>query len=88
MGAHLKDVLNPVNVDFDVWHQRDTRVAIRANDRLACERPNIYICEVNIREIIENIDTLELLKLMLESVTGTGTLDFVIVIRQSQYEKR
>ncbi|XP_063893171.1 uncharacterized protein LOC110373470 isoform X1 [Helicoverpa armigera] len=43
--AHLKDVLNPVNVDFDVWHQRDTRVAIRANDLLACERPNIYICE-------------------------------------------
>ncbi|CAH0605831.1 unnamed protein product [Chrysodeixis includens] len=45
VGAHLKDVLNPVNQDFDVWHQRDTRVAIRANDHLACERPNIYICE-------------------------------------------
>uniref|UniRef100_A0A2A4IZC6 G-protein coupled receptors family 2 profile 1 domain-containing protein n=1 Tax=Heliothis virescens TaxID=7102 RepID=A0A2A4IZC6_HELVI len=45
VGAHLKDVLNPVNADFDVWHQRDTRVAIRANDLLACERPNIYICE-------------------------------------------
>ncbi|KAH9638452.1 hypothetical protein HF086_016777, partial [Spodoptera exigua] len=43
--AHLKDVLNPVNTDFNVWHQRDTRVAIRSNTQLACERPNIYICE-------------------------------------------
>ncbi|CAH1647194.1 unnamed protein product [Spodoptera littoralis] len=45
VGAHLKDVLNPVNTEFDVWHQRDARVAIRSNEHLACERPNIYICE-------------------------------------------
>lgn len=46
VGAyHFNDDLNPVNVGIDVWHQRDTRVAIRANDRLACERPNIYFCE-------------------------------------------
>ncbi|XP_075971696.1 uncharacterized protein LOC142973647 [Anticarsia gemmatalis] len=43
--AFVHDVLNPVNADLDVWHPRAARVAIKANEQLTCERPNIYICE-------------------------------------------
>ncbi|CAF4812434.1 unnamed protein product [Pieris macdunnoughi] len=39
------DGLNPVSVDLSVWHQRSPRVALRTNAQLACEKPNIYICE-------------------------------------------
>ncbi|XP_045494560.1 calcitonin gene-related peptide type 1 receptor-like [Colias croceus] len=43
--AYFSDGLNPVRVDLSVWHQRNPRVALRTNDQLACEKPNIYICE-------------------------------------------
>ncbi|RVE44815.1 hypothetical protein evm_010528 [Chilo suppressalis] len=43
----VNDILNPVNTEFDLWQQqRNARVAIRTNEQVECERPDIYFCEV------------------------------------------
>ncbi|XP_028166248.1 uncharacterized protein LOC114357030 [Ostrinia furnacalis] len=42
---YFNDILNPANLEIDVWHQRNARVAIRTNDKLDCEQQNVYICE-------------------------------------------
>ncbi|CAH0407274.1 unnamed protein product [Chilo suppressalis] len=42
----VNDILNPVNTEFDLWQQqRNARVAIRTNEQVECERPDIYFCE-------------------------------------------
>ncbi|VVD01850.1 unnamed protein product [Leptidea sinapis] len=35
-----------LNLDHNVWHQRYPRLALKTNDQLICQKPNIYICEV------------------------------------------
>ncbi|VVD01851.1 unnamed protein product [Leptidea sinapis] len=34
-----------LNLDHNVWHQRYPRLALKTNDQLICQKPNIYICE-------------------------------------------
>ncbi|KAM3967358.1 neuropeptide receptor B3 [Aphomia sociella] len=41
---YYSDGLSPVREALDVWHPRNTRLAIRTN-QLDCERPDVYICE-------------------------------------------
>ncbi|CAH2071311.1 unnamed protein product, partial [Iphiclides podalirius] len=43
--AYLDDIQNPVKSDRSIWSPRQPRVATRTNDELACDKPNVYICE-------------------------------------------
>ncbi|XP_030025544.2 calcitonin receptor-like protein 1 [Manduca sexta] len=41
----LDDAIDPVELDFEEWHQRDSRLAIPLINQPNCERRNIYVCE-------------------------------------------
>ncbi|XP_068631143.1 uncharacterized protein [Battus philenor] len=43
--VYLDDILDPVKGDVSIWYPRSPRVATATNDKLACEKPNVYICE-------------------------------------------
>ncbi|XP_032513116.2 calcitonin gene-related peptide type 1 receptor-like isoform X2 [Danaus plexippus] len=45
VDCYYNNGLNPVRVDLSVWHQRTPRVAVQSNEKLSCEKPNLYICE-------------------------------------------
>ncbi|KAJ0178794.1 hypothetical protein K1T71_005569 [Dendrolimus kikuchii] len=45
VNCYMNDVLNPTQLDFGVWHQRDTRLAASSDNQPSCERRNFYICE-------------------------------------------
>ncbi|XP_013165175.1 PREDICTED: uncharacterized protein LOC106116018 isoform X1 [Papilio xuthus] len=44
-AEYLNSFVDPVKSEQSIWQPRHPRVAFTTNEQLACDKPNVYICE-------------------------------------------